>query len=170
MSDDYVVGPSREQETRLIAALRDGASRTAACKEAIVERRTFKRWMELGRLGKSGLSEFYHRVREAEADALTMSRVVGAEHIKADPATWRWFMARRYPDQWGKQREEPRQAPASKDDGRLFERVRGAIIAALEPYPEAKYVVSAAIRAVLLAEEAEHASNLPRLGPKTDEG
>ena len=57
-----------EREERLVALLKAGQSRTAACAAVGIVERTLRNWVARGEEGDERWSAFAQRVREAEAE------------------------------------------------------------------------------------------------------
>ena len=94
---------SPEIQERICSALRGGNYESAAAAAGGVGSSTFHRWMERGRLAKSGpYRDFWVAVTRAR-DAAELSLV--SMWVAAMPSDWRAiaeFLARRYPERWGK--------------------------------------------------------------------
>ena len=94
---------SPEIQERICSALRDGNYEGAAAAAGGVGTSTVCRWLEKGRLAKSGpYREFWASVTRAREDAEL--RLV-AMWQEAMPSDWRAiaeFLARRYPERWGR--------------------------------------------------------------------
>jgi len=94
---------SPEIQERICSALRDGNYESAAAAAGGVGSSTLHRWLEKGRLAKSGpYREFWVAVTRAR-DAAELSLV--SMWVAAMPSDWRAiaeFLARRYPERWGR--------------------------------------------------------------------
>ena len=95
---------TRERQEQIAADIENGASITAACRQAGINRATFYNWMDSGEDQEEGLyADFFDRVVRA--------RGVGEEHYRriafdiareeGDTATLMAMLKQRYPESWG---------------------------------------------------------------------
>lgn len=94
-----------EVRRKVIAALRVGASRTAAAVRAGIGASTLHEWM-----ARTGEEEPYasFRVEVEEAEAICELRLSSTVFKAAlgDPNQARWLLERRFPGEWGKKTEQ----------------------------------------------------------------
>jgi hypothetical protein len=109
-----------ETQARIIQALEAGNYFETACGYAGIHQATGYAWMAKGREATSGVyREFYEAVEKATANAEAGMVAI----IKlASRDTWQaaaWWLERRAPDRWGRQRQEI----TGKDGGDIVVRV-----------------------------------------------
>lgn len=95
---------TKERQEQIAADIESGASITAACRMASIDKQTFYNWMDAGEREDEGLyADFFDRIVRA--------RGAGEEHYRriafdlareeGDTATLMAMLKQRYPDAWG---------------------------------------------------------------------
>lgn len=118
---------------RILDAIAEGASRTAAAAKGGIHKATLMEWLARGRDGEPGYAEFLDRVKAAEADIeLKMVRVIHA----AAPTSWQaaaWFLERTRPADYAKREATPEQEDArAESSGASDIEVATSVLAALK--------------------------------------
>ena len=93
-----------ERADKLVALLKGGHYRSAACAAVGVSDRTFRTWMQKGEDGDVRWAEFAQRVREAETESESRAVVQIQLHGKKDWRALAWWLERRFPTRWGDQK------------------------------------------------------------------
>lgn len=104
--------PSRLEDPdvveRLLAGLRDGLPRDAACQQAGLSRRTFYTWQRRAKEGYAPAGALVEAIEQAEAVAeaehLENIRRAG-QHVPQWTAS-AWYLERKYPERWGRRTRE----------------------------------------------------------------
>lgn len=88
---------------KLLKALRNGATYTAACSYAGISYYTFNKWLKKGEQAKRGkFRRFFEEVQEAEHEAELKCIQAWMSQIPNDWRAAKDFLERRFPDRWGK--------------------------------------------------------------------
>ena len=94
---------TEETRQKILKAIRAGAFYEPACHSAGVSYSTFRRWMKRGEEAKSGqYRKFWEAVACAKADAEMAVLGLWREHLPRDWRACESFLARRFPERWGK--------------------------------------------------------------------
>jgi transposase len=119
---------------RIVDAVADGLSRTAAAAKGGVSRATFLDWLARGRDGEAPYADFLDRVKVAEAKAeevmVSAIRTAGLEPSKWQAAAW--WLERARPADWAKREPTQEQEQQRAETGAADLDVAKSVVAALE--------------------------------------
>jgi hypothetical protein len=113
-SGDSTIRPYKltpEVRQRLLDALRKGSTRKAAAESAGIGYSTFRGWLAAGRSEpEAGLSALLADIKRAEAEAVVAAvDIIGKAAAGGAWQAAAWWLERRYPEDWGQQRDTIRQ-------------------------------------------------------------
>jgi hypothetical protein len=104
-------------QTRIVDAVRAGATREQAAAAAGIGKRTLQRWLAHGEGDRAAarFASFAAALREAEA-AMVVDAVEGIQQA-AQAGDWRaraWLLERRFPAEWGRRSAHELSGPAGE--------------------------------------------------------
>ncbi len=95
---------TKERTDRLVALLRAGQNREAACAAVGIGSATLRRWIAAAEGGDKRLVRFAEKIHEAESEAETRAVAQVQLHGKTDWRALAWWLERRFPKKWGDHR------------------------------------------------------------------
>jgi len=103
-----------EVQAKIIAFVKLGAPRDAACPAAGIDARTLRRWCEWGREGRAEYTRFVEMLEQAEAQAEVMYASIIAKAAQADDWKAAAFWLRNRPrDRWHESQPVPQSVTAA---------------------------------------------------------
>ena len=92
-----------EAQEKVISAIRAGNYANVAAEYAGICERTLYRWLEKGRTAKKGpYRTFWESMQRAESEAEVRAVAMVQKHMDDNWQAAMTFLARRYPDRWGR--------------------------------------------------------------------